>query len=53
MYSTDDVQFKILNVRAADISFLPPWDRAVRAGLVSKGPPGEEALFRKFALVSE
>lgn len=53
MYSTDGVQFKALNVKAADVSFLPPWDRAVRAGLVSKGPLGSEALFRKFVLVSE
>lgn len=53
MYSMDGVQFRILNDDAADISFLPPWDRAVRVGLVSKGQLGAEALFRKFALVSQ
>lgn len=51
MYSTDGRQFSKLNT--LDISFLPPWDRAVRVGLVSKGMEGQEALFQNFTLLSE
>ena len=53
MYSTDGVQFKILNEGAVDISYLPPWDRAVRVGLVSIGSAGQAALFKKFVLDSQ
>jgi beta-xylosidase len=53
MYSTDGIRFKILNEEIADISYLPPWDRAVRVGLVSKGTEGHAALFKKFVLDSQ
>lgn len=48
MYSTDGVHFKKLNEQAVDISFLPPWDRAVRVGVVSIGNADQTALFKKF-----
>ncbi|MFT3902680.1 MAG: family 43 glycosylhydrolase [Niabella sp.] len=53
MYSFDGVQFNILNDQAVDISYLPPWDRAVRVGLISKGGERQAALFKKFVLDSQ
>ncbi|WP_460684693.1 family 43 glycosylhydrolase [Niabella aquatica] len=50
MFSTDGTQFEILNDKAADISYLPPWDRAVRVGLISKGTAGKAAYFKNFVL---
>ena len=32
--------------------FLPPWDRAVRAGLVSKGTVDKVAVFKEFEMTS-
>ncbi|WP_240348215.1 family 43 glycosylhydrolase [Longitalea arenae] len=52
-YSEDGVHFNVLNDEAVDISYLPPWDRAVRVGLVSKGPEGTAAYFRNFVLVNQ
>jgi hypothetical protein len=43
----------VLNDTVADISYLPPWDRAVRVGLVSKGPAEKAAFFKNFMLVNE
>ncbi|WP_300598426.1 family 43 glycosylhydrolase [Niabella sp.] len=48
MYSTNGKRFHILNGQPADVSYLPPWDRAVRVGLVSKGDPREAAFFKSF-----
>jgi beta-xylosidase len=53
IYSADGEHFIVLNSNAADISYLPPWDRAVRVGLVSKGSVEEAALFKDFILVNE
>jgi beta-xylosidase len=50
MYSIDGKQYKILNDQPVDISYLPPWDRAVRVGLISKGSVGQGAFFKKFVL---
>jgi beta-xylosidase len=52
-YSADGITFDALNNEAADISYLPPWDRAVRVGLVSKGPVEEAAFFKDFILVNQ
>jgi beta-xylosidase len=52
-YSEEDEKFNVLNTIAADISYLPPWDRAVRIGLVSKGPVEKAAFFKNFILVNE
>jgi hypothetical protein len=49
-WSTDGKRFTPLNSNAADISYLPPWDRAVRVGMVSKGPVEKAAFFRSFIL---
>lgn len=49
-YSTDGKVFKTINDKAADASFLPPWDRAVRVGLVAKGAKDQSAFFKNFSL---
>ena len=49
-YSEDGATFNVLNNVTADISYLPPWDRAVRVGLVSKGPVEQAAFFKDFIL---
>ena len=36
------------NQRELNGYFLPPWDRAVRVGLVSKGPENSRGVFSKF-----
>lgn len=53
MYSTNGSNFKILNDKPIDISYLPPWDRAVRVGLMSKGAEWQTAVFKKFVLNNE
>ncbi|WP_303310849.1 family 43 glycosylhydrolase [Hymenobacter sp. BT730] len=35
-----------------DGSYLPPWDRGIRAGLLVKGPNSAEAVFEDFKLTS-
>jgi len=51
MYSTGGKQFKVLNDgQTADASNLPPWDRAIRVGMISKGEAGKVAMFKQFTL---
>jgi xylan 1,4-beta-xylosidase len=50
LFSTDDKTFAKLNPNPIDGSYLPPWDRAIRVGLVSKGEPTKKAVFEKFVL---
>jgi hypothetical protein len=52
-YSADGSTFNVLNDKVADMSYLPPWDRAVRVGVVSKGPVEQAAFFKDFILVNE
>lgn len=52
MYSVDGKRFSTLNSNVADITYLPPWDRAVRVGVVSKGTPDQAAWFKNFTLDS-
>lgn len=51
-YSNDGQNYALLNEKPLDGRFLPPWDRAVRVGLVSKGTPGQISVFDDFQLVS-
>jgi len=37
----------------ADGSFLPPWDRGVRVGVVAQGPASATAAFERFELANE
>ncbi|MEJ7914383.1 MAG: family 43 glycosylhydrolase [Chitinophagaceae bacterium] len=50
-YASDGKNFKVLNKTAIDASYLPPWDRAVRVGLISTGEPGQKAAFDSFRMV--
>ncbi len=49
-YSVDGNIFKPINKQPADGSFLPPWDRSLRVGLISKGGPQNVAVFDNFHL---
>jgi beta-xylosidase len=52
LYSTDGKIFRILNEQDVDGSYLPPWDRALRVGIISKGDASAKAVFDKFELVN-
>jgi beta-xylosidase len=49
-YSTDQKNFTRLNKTPIDGYYLPPWDRAVRAAVIAKGPPSAKAVFDDFVL---
>jgi xylan 1,4-beta-xylosidase len=49
-YSTDGRNYVVLNDTPVNGTFLPPWDRAVRVGLVSKGSSQQVAVFDLFSL---
>lgn len=49
-WSGDGMKFKAINDLAVDGNFLPPWDRAVRVGIISKGKPGQSGVVREFIL---
>jgi xylan 1,4-beta-xylosidase len=51
-YSADSKPFKLLNTKAVDAGFLPPWDRAVRVGLISIGDAANYSSFRHFVFNS-
>jgi beta-xylosidase len=52
-YSTRGNEYKLLTKTIIDGSFLPPWDRAVRAGIVAKGENKSSAVFDSFFLVHD
>jgi len=49
-YSTDGKSFTSLHSAPVDGFFLPPWDRAVRAAIFSKGKKSQKAVFDSFQL---
>jgi xylan 1,4-beta-xylosidase len=51
-YSMDGKFYKGLNKGPVDASFLPPWDRGVRVGLVAEGNPSQKAVFKNFSIKS-
>lgn len=51
-YSLNGSDFTALKIGSPDITFLPPWDRAVRAGIVAKGVEGEAAVVESFVFKS-
>lgn len=53
LYSVDNENYVILNEKSLDANYLPPWDRAVRVGLVSSGNSGERSYFDSFQLFTE
>jgi beta-xylosidase len=40
----------LLNAQPVDGSYLPPWDRGLRAGLTAKGSIGQKAVFDEFEI---
>lgn len=51
-YSHTGSDFTFLKIASPDITYLPPWDRAVRAGVIAKGAQGEVAVIEKFVFKS-
>jgi xylan 1,4-beta-xylosidase len=51
-YSNNGASYKTLNEKPVDGSFLPPWDRALRIGIVSRGSTSQQAVFDEFQLVN-
>jgi xylan 1,4-beta-xylosidase len=49
-YSTDGSNFTSLTPTPIDGKYLPPWDRAVRIGLIGKGNGGQNASFESFSV---
>lgn len=52
-YSVDKKMYTRLTEKNLDSSYLPPWDRAVRAGLISRGSTQENAVFDHFLLKNQ
>lgn len=52
LYALNKADFTPLHNEPVNGSFLPPWDRAVRAGLVSKGAVNKVAVFKEFEMKS-
>lgn len=53
LWSRDGKNYTALNKTPVDAAFLPPWDRAVRAGLIAQGSIGQKAVFERFELVNK
>jgi xylan 1,4-beta-xylosidase len=49
-YSVNGKDFIVLNKTPMDGTYLPPWDRALRIGLISKGSAEKTAVFEEFIL---
>ena len=52
-YSTNGKDFITLNETPIDGNYLPPWDRALRTGLVATGKIGDNAVFNDFILINK
>jgi xylan 1,4-beta-xylosidase len=52
-YSTNGKHYTLLNKEPVNGTFLPPWDRAVRVGLVAKGASEQVGVFDNFRLENE
>jgi GH43 family beta-xylosidase len=52
LFSRDGKNYITLNDDPVDGSFLPPWDRAVRVGLISKGKTDQKAVFDSFEMTN-
>ncbi|HEY1113862.1 MAG TPA: family 43 glycosylhydrolase [Chitinophagaceae bacterium] len=47
-YSRSESDFAELNKEPINGTYLPPWDRALRVGVVATGAPGTKAVFDEF-----
>jgi xylan 1,4-beta-xylosidase len=52
-YSNDGKTYHQLSETTINGSYLPPWDRAVRVGVLSKGQAGTHAVFDSFDMTNE
>jgi hypothetical protein len=52
-YSLDGKNFEQLNATPVDGSFLPPWDRSLRVGIIAKGEANQKVSFDKFQLLNK
>lgn len=51
-YSVNGSRYTEITTQSIDASYLPPWDGALRVGLISKGKKGEVASFKNFTLAN-
>lgn len=51
--STDGAKFTNAHKETIDGYFLPPWDSAVRVGLISKGEKTDVGIFDQFKLINK
>lgn len=47
-YGHRENNLTVLNTKPVDGKFLPPWDRALRVGLVAKGTAKQKGVFEEF-----
>lgn len=47
-YSRSESDFMELTKEPISGAYLPPWDRALRVGVIAKGAPGTKAVFDEF-----
>ncbi len=52
-FSTNGQNYTSLKNEAIDGIFLPPWDRAVRIGLMSKGETSQQAVYSDFYMAGD
>lgn len=51
-YGDDKDQLALLNEKPVNGGYLPPWDRALRVGLVARGEKSTNAVFDNFELIN-
>jgi hypothetical protein len=51
-YSLNGRDFIPLNEMTVYGTYLPPWDRAVRAGVIAKGTDNAKGVFRDFTMIN-
>ena len=52
-FSSNGKRYSELTLNALDGGYLPPWDRAIRAGVLARGAEGTTAVFDKFEMINE
>ncbi|MCF0052611.1 family 43 glycosylhydrolase [Dyadobacter sp. LJ53] len=52
-YSLNGSDFTRLETLSADITYMPPWDRALRVGILGKGVQGDAVVVEKFVFESK
>jgi xylan 1,4-beta-xylosidase len=52
-FSTDGKKYFVINSTPIDINYLPPWDRAVRVGVIAHGANDKQAVFDDFRIENQ